>query len=108
MSDGFSIEGMHKALRVGQVLWQRHALQRMLERGMARADVIAVLVEGERIEDYPDDRPWPSALFLGRPNGRPLHVVAAFDEQSDTVGIITAYEPNLERFEEDHRTRRGR
>lgn len=45
--------------------WQRHALERMMERGISRNTVINVLLAGEVIEDYSDDKPFPSALFLG-------------------------------------------
>jgi hypothetical protein len=37
---------------------------------------------------------------------RPLHVVAAMDEAGRRAYIITAYEPSLEIFESDYRTRR--
>lgn len=36
----------------------------------------------------------------------PLHVVAACDETNGQVFIITAYEPSLEIFEPDYRTKR--
>jgi len=43
---------------------------------------------------------------LGYVCGKPLHVVAAYDEKSSRVFVITAYEPALEIFEADYRTRR--
>jgi len=36
------------------VEWQTHALERMMKRG----------ISSEIIEDYPDDKPFPTALFL--------------------------------------------
>ncbi|MCP5484286.1 MAG: DUF4258 domain-containing protein [Spirochaetales bacterium] len=68
----------------------------------------AVIQEGERIIDYREDRPFPSALMLADVGGRPLHVVVAFDKDSDMAYVITAYEPTTEEFEEDLRTRRKR
>jgi hypothetical protein len=56
--------------------------------------------------DYPDDYPFPSGLFFGWHGGKPLHVVAALEETSPRVYIITAYKPELEHFENDFRTRR--
>jgi|SRR5581483_11063428 len=58
------------------------------------------------IRDYSEDRPLPSALFLGYIDGKPLHVVAALDEKNKEVFVITAYEPSLDVFESDYRTRR--
>ena len=61
---------------------------------------------GELIREYGEDKPFPSALFLGYFAGRPLHVVAAFDDSDGRAFIITAYEPSLEIFEADYRTKR--
>ena len=106
MAASLDIELMRGAIRAGRVIWQRHALERLMERGILRSEVIDVLLGGERIEDYPEDWPWPSALFLTRGGVRPLHVVASHHEASDRVAVITAYEPTLDRFEADLRTRR--
>jgi hypothetical protein len=54
----------------------------------------------------PDDYPFPSGLFFGWHGAKPLHVVAALEETRPRVYIITAYEPDLEHFENDFRTRR--
>ncbi|MBI4546431.1 MAG: DUF4258 domain-containing protein [Ignavibacteriae bacterium] len=81
-------------------------LQRLAERGVKQKVVIDVLLSGEVIEEYPEDKPFPSALFLGFPGGDPLHVVAAFDETQNLVYIITAYDPSGEYFLNDYRTRR--
>ena len=106
MGGGLDIDQLRAAARQGRLEWQRHALERMVERGITRAEVLEILLNGERIEDYPEDRPLPSGLFLGWVRGRPLHVVAAFDAANGTVAIITTYEPTLEHFEADFRTRR--
>lgn len=106
MGESLDIDQLRAAACQGRLEWQRHALERMVERGITRAEVQEVLLGGERIEDYPGDRPLPSGLFLSWVRGRPLHVVAAFEMANRTVAIITAYEPTLEYFESDFRTRR--
>ena len=100
------IEIMRRALRAAQIEWRKHVLQKLAERGLAQSAVLEVLLTGERIRDYADDKPFPSALFLGYVHGVPLHVVAACDEAREMVFIITAYEPSLEIFENDYRTKR--
>lgn len=90
----------------GRVRWRHHALYRMMKRGITRSEVREVILSGQVIEDYPHDKPYPSALLMGLVGGRPLHVVAALDTASDRAHIITAYEPGLDRFEADFRTRR--
>ena len=93
---------------LGQVRieWRRHVLERLAERSIAQSVVIEVLRSGETIEEYGHDKPFPSALFLGYSQDKPYHVVAAYDEANAKIYVITAYEPSLEAFEPDYRTRR--
>ncbi|MDR4507893.1 MAG: DUF4258 domain-containing protein [Candidatus Brocadiaceae bacterium] len=56
---------LQDAVRKGRIEWQRHTLERMMERNISRETVRDVLLEGEIVENYPDDKPYPSALFLG-------------------------------------------
>lgn len=80
----------------------------MLERGVSRQDVFHVLLSGEQIEDYPEDTPFPSALFLGWTGREPLHVVVALDSMTGQAYIITTYRPDLDHFEGDFKTRKSR
>ena len=64
-----------------------------------------VLANGETIDDYPDDMPYPSRLALGWVHGRPLHVVAAYDECADQTIVVTVYEPDPAGWEADFRRR---
>jgi len=79
----------------------------MMERNISRDTVREVLLSGEIIEDYPDDKPYPTALLLGMVKGEPFHVVAAFDSENTRCFVITAYKPDLEHFEPDYKTRRS-
>ena len=97
---------LKEAVENGNIEWQRHALERMMERGISRNTVIKVLLTGEVIEDYPNNKPFPGALFLGWIEGLPFHVVSAINEESCRCYIITAYKPDLDHFESDYKTRR--
>jgi uncharacterized protein DUF4258 len=77
----------------------------MAERGISTRDVEEVLDGGDTIEDYPDDMPYPSRLVLARPGGKALHVVAADDDAGRTI-VISAYEPDPDRWDEEFRNRR--
>lgn len=103
-----NIKALHTAVKTGQIEWQRHSFERMMERGISREAVKSVLVNGEIIEDYPSNRPYPSALFLGWNQSKPLHVVAALDESNERCFIITAYQPDLEHFKSGFKIRRQR
>lgn len=107
MELGLDIKKLRDAVRARRVEWRVHVLSRMTERSIRRAHVIDVLLRGERIEDYPDDKPFPSALFHGWVSTRPIHVVAALDATTELAFIITAYEPDREHFEDDYKTRRS-
>ncbi len=103
----FDLTIFREAMAAGSIEWRKHVLQKLAERGIPQESVREVLLRGERIRDYADDKPFPSALFLGYVSGKPLHVVAACDETGRQVYIITAYEPSLEIFEPDFRTKRN-
>jgi hypothetical protein len=71
----------------------------MQKRKIAISDVHHVLQTGVVIEDYPDDTPYPSYLMLGWKQLRPIHVVAADNQQELKTIIITVYEPDPERWD---------
>ena len=101
-----NLDTLRRAVHEGRIEWRMHVVRMLAERGITRADVTGVLLNGERVRVYDDDRPFPSALFLGYVASRPLHVVASCDEAHRRVFIITAYEPSLDVFESDYKTRR--
>jgi hypothetical protein len=102
----FDLAVFRAAIASGSIEWRKHVLQKLAERGIPQQAVREVLLQGERIRDYADVKPFPSALFLGYVSGKPLHVVAACDETNRQAFVITAYEPSLESFEADYRTKR--
>ena len=69
-------------------------------------EILQILDVGEIIEEYPDDKPYPSCLILGwTVTGRPLHVVGAPVPVEDLLIIITTYQPDPKRWEPDFRRR---
>ena len=90
----------------GRIIFRVHAVQRMFERKIDEEDVRHVIRTGETIEDYPADQPYPSRLILGRRNRRPLHVVAAYNNDDDQIIIITVYEPDPAQWTADFRRRK--
>lgn len=102
------IEKFRKAIEEGRIEWRKHVLQRLAERTILQHDLIKVLLSGKVIEDYPENKPYPSSLFLGFSKGEPLHVVASFDKDNRLAYIITVYRPSDQSFESDFRTRKLR
>ena len=87
------------------LVFRVHAIQRMVQRQITVDEVRNVLRNGEVIENYPDDTPYPTRLVLGRSGLRYLHVVAA-DQRSHETIVITVYEPNLTEWEPGFKRRR--
>lgn len=72
----FDLAAIARGIRLGRHQRGLHVLERMAEREIVRADVLAVLHGGEVIEGYLDDTPFPSALILGFVPSGPLHVAS--------------------------------
>lgn len=82
-----------------------HTLMRMKERKITIDEIYAGIDDGEIIEQYPDDKYFPSCLVLCfRINGKPLHFVCSIG--NNKIHIITLYDPDLEHWENDFKTRR--
>ena len=99
-------EKIISAILKKRILWKKHLIQRLAERKIKQNSVINVLLKGDCIMEYPDDYPFPSGLFLGWQDEKPIHVVASYDENNDCIHIITCYEPSSEIFEQDYKTRK--
>ena len=67
----------------------------MFQRGIEEHELLYVLENGQVIEEYEEDLPFPSLLLNGRTAGeRPLHVVVGMDLSGKRLFIITTYEPD--------------
>ncbi|RME12894.1 MAG: DUF4258 domain-containing protein [Ardenticatenia bacterium] len=89
-----------------QLEFRVHALQRMFERRISIEEVRHIVEHGEVIENYPDDKPYPSRLVLGWIGNRPIHVVVAHNQEDNVWIVVTAYEPDPQRWSDDFRQRR--
>jgi hypothetical protein len=78
----------------------------MFQRRISEGDVKHVLATGQVLENYPDDIPYPSCLVLGWSEGRPLHVVVAYNAEDDETIVITTYEPDPGRWDTDYKVRK--
>ncbi|MDW5551637.1 DUF4258 domain-containing protein [Methanosarcina sp.] len=84
-------EELKRLLTEDAFIISNHARTRMFQRDISTENVIEVIINGQIIEDYPEDEPCPSALFFAYSGGRPCHVVIA--ECEDHARIITVYIP---------------
>lgn len=88
------------------IVMTAHVIKRCDERGIDSDSIKNVIMHGEIIRQYEDDKPFPSCLLLGMAvDNKYIHVVVASDGIS--IYIITAYYPNLDEWESDFKTRKG-
>ena len=85
-------------------IYREHAIKRMFERDILEEDVEETIKNGEIIEQYLDDTPYPSFLAL-KFFEKPLHVVFAKNEEQEQIIVITAYYPDEEKWSNDYKTR---
>jgi len=70
------ILSLRQAVQENRYLIIEHAQQRMGLRKITHADVKHVVAAGDVVEQYPDNRPDPRALFMAEVGGEPLYVSA--------------------------------
>lgn len=96
---------VQRQLRAGNFEFTRHAFKRAIERNISEQEIREIGENLEIVEDYPEDKYSPSSLLLGFTQGnRALHIQISRIE-SDTIKIITIYEPNQHDWI-DYRARR--
>lgn len=59
---------------------------------------------GEIIEQYPDDYPFPSCLIRGIADNKVLHIVTSISDE--IMYVITAYIPDALRWDHEFRIRK--
>ena len=100
------INRVKKLIKEGNIRWTNHILVRLFQRNISRHDVLSVLLNGDIIEEYENDYPYPSCLILGiNQKNEVMHVVCGCNEEE--VWIITAYYPDNKEWENDLKTRKG-
>jgi len=85
--------------------YSNHALAQMFRRRISPDEVETTVTNGEKINDYPHDKPYPSCLILHFVNGRPIHVVVSQDSTSGVCYIITAYQPDPALWQSDFKNK---
>lgn len=93
-----------------RIFYSWHARCEMEEEELGEIldqEVCEAVLAGEVIESYPNDVPYPSYLICGRTKrGRPLHAVCAYSNTEKLTIVITAYEPDPDKWIDFKRRRR--
>jgi hypothetical protein len=88
------------AIRTNKVNITQHAREEARNDGLIVDEILFATRQGEIIEDYPSDEPYPSCLVFGQTHaGEPLHTVWAYEAATQIAVLITVYRPDPERWE---------
>ena len=94
-----NIEQLVRALSTGRVRVSDHADEEAHNDGLSYEEIVDSVRRGEIIEDYPEDRPYPSCLVYGEnQKGEPIHSVWAYNEEKKATVLIAVYRPDPRRW----------
>jgi len=85
-------------------IYRVHAIERMFQRNISDEMVENTIKNGKIIEEYIEDKPYPSFLVLDFSDTVPVHVVYAKNDFEYIV--ITAYIPDTKKWMNHFETRR--
>ena len=88
------VDDLRQKIETDRFELSRHAVDQSILRHIGLREVREAIANGEIIEEYPEDKYWPSYLIYGRTaEGRPLHVQCSHPLRP-LVKIVTLYEPD--------------
>ena len=94
-----NIEDIINAIRQDRIQITDHADEEAHADRLTFDEIFFSVLQGEIIEEYPEDRPYPSCLIYGDSfNGEPIHCVWAYNQDSQWAVIITVYRPDPNRW----------
>ena len=100
------INDIRKLNSEGKIKWTAHIITRLQERNINPNDIKECIMNGEIIECYPDDYPYPSYLINGKfMNNKHIHVVIGIGECF--IWLISAYKPDINKWDDSFKNRKG-
>lgn len=95
------------SIKEGKIRITDHADEEAINDGISFEEIFASILTGEIIEQYPDDKPYPSCLILSKNfKDEPIHSVWAYNHTTKASALITVYRPVPNQWI-DWRIRRG-
>ena len=92
------IEQIVACFKRDHVYYSRHAVFEMENEQFGKIvdiEVEEAVNSGEIIEEYPDDKPYPSSLVYGKTKkNRPIHLVCAYNKEDESTIVVTVYHPD--------------
>jgi hypothetical protein len=100
------IQAIVEAIRENRIRITDHADEEVRADHLSYEEVFFSVFQGEIIETYPTDKPYPSCLIYGDTfKGEPVHSVWAYNQENRWAVLITVYRPDSKRWENWRRRR---
>jgi len=94
-----NIQSVIRAIDVQQYRITDHADEEAQADNLKFDEILHSVRNGEIIEEYPTDRPYPSCLIYGSNEAEePIHSVWAFNQENQWAVLITVYRPDPARW----------
>ena len=105
MLNKLNINKIKELVKDKKIRWTNHVIIRLLQRNIMQIDIENALLNGEIIEEYDNNYPYPSCLVYGlNLNNKVLHIVCG--SNGIELWIITAYYPDNIEWEENLKKRK--
>jgi hypothetical protein len=100
------IEEIRQKFADEQFEFSKHAVDQSIARKIQGEEVKETIANGQIIEDYPDDKYGASCLISGLTQmQRPIHIQCSYPSRS-LIKVITLYEPDPQRWNDNFTQRR--
>lgn len=94
-----NIEDIVDAIRYNRIRITDHADEEAEADRLSFDGIFCSVLLGEIIEEYLEDRPYPSCLIYGNTfDGEPVHSVWAYNQENRWAVLITVYRPDPDRW----------
>jgi len=88
-----------KAIELGKIRISDHADEEIQDDNLSYEAIFFSVVQGEIIEEYPKDKPYPSCLVYGKTfKDEPVHSVWAYNRETEWAVLVTVYRPSPEKW----------
>ena len=96
---GMELQEIVTSIRERRFRITDHADEEIQADHLSFDEVFLSVLQGEIIEAYPTDKPYPSCLIFGRNfNGEPIHSVWAYNHETGWAVLVTVYRPDPARW----------
>ena len=90
-----NLEDIIDAIRRDRIRITDHADEEAQADRLSFDEILMTVFQGEIIEEYPSDRPYPSCLIYGKTfRDDPVHSVWAYNQENHWAVLITVYRPD--------------